>query len=149
MTYTIKDVAKATGLSIYTIRFYDKEGLLPFVAKDAAGRRVFTESDLNMIRTICCLKDTGMQIKEIKKYIDFCMEGTSSIDPRKTLLSAHRMKMIADIEALQHNLSLLDSKLEIYNSPNAVEIINGQIKYVADEKRENALSNPYSGLGEY
>ncbi|MDF2925824.1 MAG: MerR family transcriptional regulator [Paenibacillaceae bacterium] len=148
MTYTIKDVAEATGLSIFTIRFYDKEGLLPFVSKDAAGRRVFTESDLYMIRTICCLKDTGMQIKDIRKYIDFCMQGTSSIEPRKTLLSAHRMKIIADIEALHHNLAQLDSKLDIYNSPHAVEIINGQIKHVADEKRENSLPNPYCEVRE-
>ena len=76
LTYTIKDVAKIFGLSIYTIRFYDKEGLLPFVSRNKSGNRVFTESDVNLIKTICCLKNTGMQIKDIKKYIDFCMEGT-------------------------------------------------------------------------
>ncbi|WP_379128529.1 MerR family transcriptional regulator [Paenibacillus sp. sgz500958] len=143
-TFTIKDVAETTGLSIFTIRFYDKEGLLPFVSKDASGRRVFTESDLYMIRTICCLKNTGMQIKEIKKYIDYCMEGTSSIDLRKNLMAEHRQKILADIEALRENLNLVESKLEIYDSPHAVEIINGQIQHVGDEKRKNSLPNPYS-----
>ena len=90
MTYTIKDISKMFGVSIYTIRFYDKEGLLPFVLRNKSGNRVFTESDVSLFRTIYCLKNTGMQIKDIKKYIDFCMEGAGTIDFRKKLLLEHR-----------------------------------------------------------
>ena len=141
MTYTVKDVAKIFGLSIFTIHFYDKEGLLPFVSRNKSGNREFTESNLNMIQTICCLKNTGMQIKDIKKYIDFCMEGTGTIDSRQKLLSAHRKEIIAHIDALYENLKLIDSKIEIYESPNAVEIINKKIEKVIDEKNENHLSS--------
>ena len=139
MIYAIKDVAKILGLSIYTIRFYDKEGLLPFVLRNKSGNRVFTESDLSQFRTICCLKNTGMQIKDIKKYIDLCMEGASTIDLRKKLFLEHQEVIINQIKALNENLNLIRSKIEKYESPNAVEIINEQRRKVHDEKLENNL----------
>jgi len=139
LIYAIKDVAKILGLSIYTIRFYDKEGLLPFVLRNKSGNRVFTESDLSQFRTICCLKNTGMQIKDIKKYIDLCMEGASTIDLRKKLFLEHQEVIINQIKALNENLNLIRSKIEKYESPNAVEIINEQRRKVHDEKLENNL----------
>jgi DNA-binding transcriptional MerR regulator len=77
MTYTIKEVSEIFDLSIYTLRYYDKQGLLPFVSKNASGYREFTESDLGFIYTICCLKNTGMPLKDIRTYIDYCMQGVS------------------------------------------------------------------------
>lgn len=140
MTYTIKDVAKMFDLSIYTIRFYDKEGLLPFVSRNKSGIREFTESDLTLFKVICCLKNTGMKLKDIKEYIDLCMEGTDTIDFRKELLLEHRKEIVKQIDALEENLGLVDSKIEIYESPNAAEIINEQRKKAAVEKRENNLN---------
>ncbi len=139
MTYSIKDVSEISGLSIFTLRFYDKEGLLPFVARNSSGTRVFTESDVNLIRMICCLKHTGMQIKDIKKYVDYCMEGTGTIDSRKNLLMEHRKEVKAHIDALNENLSILDLKIRDYDSPNAIENVNKQIKKINDEKRESGL----------
>ena len=148
MTYTIKDVAKITRLSIFTIRFYDKEGLLPFVSRNKSGIRVFTESDINQIMTICCLKNTGMQIKDIKKYIDYCMEGADTIDSRKELFVEHRNEIINQINALNENLKLIDSKLKIYSSPNAAEIINEYRRIVDDQKRENGLPSCYTQINQ-
>lgn len=148
MIYSIKDISELFGISIYTIRYYDKEGLLPFVTRNKLGNRVFTESDVNMIKTICCLKNTGMKIKDIKKYINFCMEGAVTIDSRKKLLLEHRKEIIARINALNENLNLIDSKIGIYDSPNAVEIINEQIRYVNNEKRENGLVSCYSKVNQ-
>ncbi|AQY50217.1 MerR family transcriptional regulator [Listeria weihenstephanensis FSL R9-0317] len=145
MTYSIKEVSELFGLSIYTIRFYDKQGLLPFVAKNESGHREFTVSDLSFIQTICCLKNTGMQIKDIRKYIDFCMEGTSTIDSRKTLLSEHREQIMEQIVTLNENLKEIDAKLDVYSSPDAVEIISAQRKFVNDEKRELKLASPFAG----
>lgn len=139
MTYSIKDVSKISGLSIFTIRFYDKEGLLPFVLKNSSGIRVFTESDVNLIRMICCLKNTGMQIKGIKKYIDMCMEGTGTIDSRKQMLLEHRKEILAHIDSLNENLKLIDSKIENYDARNATQIINEHLKKLHDEKHENGL----------
>ena len=139
MTYTIKDVAKIFGLSIYTIRFYDKEGLLPFISRNKSGNREFTDSDLNLFKVICCLKNSGMQIKDIKKYIDLCIEGTRTIDLRKKLLVQHREEVVKQIEHLSEMLDVIDFKIEMYESPNAVEIINAQRRKAYDERCENNL----------
>lgn len=144
MTYSIGDVAKISGLSISTIRFYDKEGLLPFVSKNKSGNRAFTESDVLLIQMICCLKNTGMQIKDIKKYIDFCMEGARTIDLRKKLLLEHRKGLISHIDALTENLKLIDSKIENYDSSNAAEIVDEQLKKLNGEKIENNLQVLYN-----
>lgn len=139
MTYSIGEVAKILGLSIYTIRFYDKEGLLPFVSRNKSGNREFTESDLNLFKIICCLKNTGMHIKEIKKYIELCMEGADNIDIRKELLLEHKKEILKQMNTLNENLNLIDSKIQIYASPDAVEIVNEQIKKASSEKCENDL----------
>jgi len=83
LTYTIKQTSEKTGLSIYTLRFYNKQGLLPFVGRNKSGARIFTQSDILMIQTICCLKNTNMQIKDIKKYIEYVMNGIETIDIKK------------------------------------------------------------------
>ncbi len=139
MIYSIKDVSKLTGLSIFTIRFYDKEGLLPFVLKNKSGVRAFTESDINLIQMICCLKNTGMQIKGIKKYIDLCMEGAATVDSRKKLLLEHRKEILAHMDSLNENLKLIDLKIKGYDSRNATQIVNEQLKKLNDEKHENGL----------
>ncbi|NRZ27718.1 MerR family transcriptional regulator [Clostridium beijerinckii] len=139
MTYTIKDISKMFGVSIYTIRFYDKEGLLPFVLRNKSGNRVFTESDVSLFRTICCLKNTGMQLKDIKKYIDLCMEGSRTIDSRKELLLKHQEAILNQINDLNENLDLIHTKIVKYTSPNAAQIINEERKKVHEEKRENNL----------
>jgi len=139
LSYTINQVATMFDISAYTIRFYDKEGLLPFVSRNKSGNREFTESDLNLFKIIYCLKSTGMQIKDIKKYIDLCMEGTDTIDIREKLLIEHRKGIIQQMDALKENLSLIDAKIEIYKSPNAVAIVNEQLRKAHDEKRKNNL----------
>ena len=80
MTYSIKEVSEKVGLSIYTLRFYDKQRLLPFVARNQVGYREFTDGDLNIIHTICCLKDTGMKINDIREYVNDIMAGPTTID---------------------------------------------------------------------
>jgi DNA-binding transcriptional MerR regulator len=73
--YTIKDAAKIMNVPTSTIRFYDKEGLLPFMERLESGYRVFSEEDLAMLRTIDCLKKTGMSIKEIPSLSNGCSKG--------------------------------------------------------------------------
>nr|WP_242595917.1 MerR family transcriptional regulator [Enterococcus sp. MJM12] len=141
--YSIKEVAELFGLSVYTLRYYDKAGLLPFVSKNEAGYRVFTESDLGFIQTICCLKDTGMPVKTIKVYIDYCMEGTKSIPKRCALLAQHRQNVLAEIESLQQNLKEVDEKLATYTSPEAVKVVAAMRQFSSAEKERYGLYNPY------
>lgn len=139
MTYTIKEVAQKTGLSIYTLRFYDKQGLLPFVMRNEAGYRTFTESDLSIIHTICCLKNTDMKISDIRQYVDYVMAGSATIGKRIKLLSAQRAKALAKQQQLTENLKEIDYKLNIYQSPEAVETINQARQYVKEEKQASKM----------
>ncbi len=116
MSYTIKQAAEKVNLSVHTLRFYDREGLLPFVSRDKTGNRVFTDSDLDWLGLICCLKNTGMSIKQIGIYIQWCMEGDCSLEARLDLLLKHREAVIEQINALQQNLEKINYKIEHYNT---------------------------------
>jgi DNA-binding transcriptional MerR regulator len=111
MPYTIKKAAEMVSLTPHTIRYYDKENLLPFVVRDGAGNRVFTENDMEWLGLICCLKKTGMQIKQIKKYISYCIEGDNTIDIRRQMLKEHREEVLEQINDLKHNLEKIDFKI--------------------------------------
>ena len=75
MYYSIGEVAEKLNLSKSTIRYYDKEGLLPFVERKESGIRMFAESDISMLQVIECLKSTGLSIKDIKKFSEWCLKG--------------------------------------------------------------------------
>jgi DNA-binding transcriptional MerR regulator len=113
--YTINEVATICNVTAHTLRFYDKEGLMPFVGRNNAGNRVFTEHDLNIIKLICCLKNTGMQIKEIKTYIDMFMQGAETIQKRTEILTEHRKEVLRQIEEKKKNLNIIDLKIALYD----------------------------------
>ncbi|AQS03321.1 MerR family transcriptional regulator [Clostridium beijerinckii] len=115
--YTINEVANICNISPYTIRFYDKEGLLPFVSRNSTtGNRQFSDSDLNVIKLICCLKNTGMQVKEIRRYIDLVMQGVETNGQRKQIMIDHRKEVIRQIDDLKKNLNIIDLKIALYDS---------------------------------
>ncbi|PWG00425.1 MerR family transcriptional regulator [Levilactobacillus bambusae] len=144
MTYTIKQAAEKSGLSIYTLRFYDKEGLLPFVARNQSGYREFTDGDLNLIHTICCLKNTGMKISAIRTYIDDVMAGPQTVDHRRELLTAHRDAVLENQRQVAENLKGIDFKLALYEDPNALALVQAERDLAEQEKRANHLENPYA-----
>lgn len=143
MRYSIQEVAAKTGLSSYTLRYYDKAGLLPFVARSAAGYRIFTDGDLVLLHTIMCLKNTGMAISDIRRYIDDVMAGPTSIADRKALLTAHRAKVLAKQQQLTENLREVDYKLGLYAAPDAVTQVQGELAAARADKAANGLADPY------
>lgn len=143
MAYTIKEVAARTGLSIYTLRFYDKAGLLPFVMRDQSGYRAFTEGDLALLHTICCLKDTGMKIADIRRYIDLVMAGPATVAARKRLLQAHRAEVVAEQARIAKNLEEIDYKLDLYAAPNAEALVGQEWAAASADKIANGLPNPF------
>ena len=90
MEYSIGEAAKALNLSASTLRYYDKEGLMPFVERKASGIRVFKNDDIGALRIIGCLKNTGMPIKDIKRFIDLTLLGDESIDERLDIILKQR-----------------------------------------------------------
>ena len=91
MTYTIKQVADKMGVSVPTLRYYDKEGLLPFIEKKENGTRIFKESDLRTLEIISCMKASGMPIKDIKRYMDMCLEGDNTLEDRLDIFLKGKM----------------------------------------------------------
>ena len=112
--YTIGEVAKMYGLAPSALRYYDKEGLLPFVERTEGGARLFKEEDLEWLTTIECLKNTGMPIKMIRQFIDWCLEGDPTIERRLALIEEHRASVVQQIEQLKEHLDLREYKRWYY-----------------------------------
>lgn len=113
MEYTIGQVAKLTGLSISTIRYYDKEGLLNGINRKS-GIRSFNDKDLNTIRVIECLKNSGMLIKEIRNFMKLCEEGDSSLNERYNFFLDQEKKVQDQIKSLNQTLKLIKFKQWYY-----------------------------------
>ena len=114
MEYSIKQAAEKMCLTAYTLRYYEKEGLLPFVERDAAGYRLFTENDIEWLGLICCLKNTGMPIRQIKEFIKCVLEGDQTLETRRQILVDHRKEVLGQIDELNHNLEKINHKIKYY-----------------------------------
>ena len=97
--YTIKEAARMMGVAPSTIRYYDKEGLLPFVGRLASGYRFFTEKDLATLRMIDCLKKTGMPIKKIRQFSEWLAQGDGTLPQRYEMFLDRRREVEAAIAA--------------------------------------------------
>ncbi len=116
MTYTISETAKLLNVAPSTIRYYDKEGLLPFVERSNGGIRIFTEENFQWLYIIECLKKTGLSIKDIKRFIDMAMRGDGTISERLELLKKQREAVRAQAEELRKMLDILDYKCWYYET---------------------------------
>ena len=116
MPYTVGEMAKQIGVAPSTLRYYDKEGLLPFVERSGGGIRLFKDSDREWLAVIECLKKTGMPIREIKRFVDLCREGDVTIDERLQLIKRRRDAVLKQMESLNETLSLLEYKLWYYET---------------------------------
>ena len=116
MEYLIKDASKKLNISIYTLRYYDKEGLTPFVKKDENGVRKYTEEDLEWIRLLMNLRDIDMPISNIKEYIQLYLQVYKNIDDRRDLMCRYTEYIKKKIENTINNLEMAIRKLKQYDS---------------------------------
>ena len=114
MPYTIKEVAKKYNLSAHTLRYYEKEGLLPFVERNEQGNRIFKDKDFEWLDIICCLRNTNMPISKIKEYVDLCLEGPETICKREDMLLKHKKYIENEIETFNSYLRIVDNKINYY-----------------------------------
>lgn len=115
-TYTVCEIAERMGLSAHTIRFYGKEGLLDFVARDKNGNRAFKESDFERLFIIASLKRSGMTIRQICAFQQLCDEGDKSIPARLAIIREQREKVEEQITELQDALDVLVYKCWLYET---------------------------------
>ena len=114
MEYSISETAKKVGITASTLRYYEKEGLLPSIKRDKNGIRSFTDDDLQSLRIIECLKATGMPIKDIRKFIDLCAEGDNSLQERYELFLDRKKAVQKQIEELKKVEQVIDFKCWYY-----------------------------------
>ena len=113
MSYAIGQISKLTGLTGPTLRYYEQEGLLS-VQRDAAGRRIYTEQDVEWLHFIKRLKETGMPIREIRRYAQLRYQGNSTMQERLAMLEEHHQNVLAEQQKLAENLRKLEEKLAFY-----------------------------------
>lgn len=116
MIYTVGEMAKQLNVAASTLRYYDKEGLLPFLERSSSGTRLFNDAAVSWLKTIECLKKTGMPIKDIKHFIDSCMQGDSKINERLSIIESQRDAVIKQMNEMQEMLEMLNYKCWYYET---------------------------------
>lgn len=114
--YTIKEVAKLMDISEHTLRFWAKSGFFPSITRDSNNVRLFSEHDLGWVRIVKCLRAVGTENKAIKRYIDLCLVGDSTIPERFGIIKATKIKALQQMEDLKKQLELLDYKENYYEN---------------------------------
>lgn len=114
MRYSIGEMAKLLGVATSTLRYYDKEGLLPFVERTEGGIRLFKDEDYQFLKIIECLKATGMQLKDIKVFIKMVQQGDDTIEERLKLFQKQREEVEKQMKALQNTMNIVNYKCWYY-----------------------------------
>ena len=113
--YTIQDVSRKTGLTAHTLRYYEKEGLIPGVERSQGGFRQYTDEDLERLGLIRCLKNTGMSIQEIARFVQLTHEGDHTLEERVELLREHRERVLERMAEMQEHLDKVTWKLNFFS----------------------------------
>lgn len=111
----IGEISKITGLSEHTLRFYEKMGLMPDVAKRGGGIRDYCDRDIDRLGVIECLKKTGMSLTDIKTFIDWCAMGDKTIQQRYDMFIDRRNAVMAQMAEIQKILKIIDYKIKYYD----------------------------------
>ncbi|KKC46851.1 MerR family transcriptional regulator [Paenibacillus sp. D9] len=115
MSLTIKQISKKMGITAYTLRFYEKEGVLPIADRDAKGVRMFSQHYIDCIEMVQALRSTGLPLSEIKHYVELYKRGDSTLPQRKQMLMHQRSKvedqlalLVKTLEKINYKLALID-----------------------------------------
>jgi len=115
MLYTINEVKKIYDISASTLRFYEKEGILPKINRDSSGRRVYEEKELEWLQLIIALKDTGMTLETIKAYIEMANEGDKTLEERRRILLEHKQSVEKKLTLTLEHLEKINRKITVYD----------------------------------
>lgn len=125
--YTMKDVCKMLDMPYETLKFYCKQGLVPNVQRDKNNYRVFDERNIAWIKGLQILRKCGMSIKDMKQYMNYCLEGPNTIPQRKIMLAKTREEILVRMQELQESLSYIDDKQEYYD-----DVLEGKVEYTSN-----------------
>ena len=136
--YTMMQVCRKLDMTYQTLKYYCNEGLVPNVKRDKNNRRIFDEHDVNWIKDPSCLKKCDFSIQEMKEYLGLCLQGPSTIEIRKEMLSKKRKSLEDTIQQLEESIDYIDWKQNFYD-----DVLSGKKPYVSnlinlDEQNEQA-----------
>lgn len=118
---TPAEMAERTGVSIDTLRYYEREALLQNVARAESGHRRYSEDDVLWVEVLRCLRDTGMSIEQLRHYCELGAQGDHTEPERHQMLTAHRVLVESQIAERREALRLIDHKLSFYATSNSSE----------------------------
>lgn len=125
--FTMKQACEASGLPYETLKFYCNEGLIPYVKRDRLNRRIFDEHDIGWIQSLKCLKGCGFSIREMRDYLQMCLQGPVSIPERRALLKEKKRKLKEKIKETEKSIGYIEGKDRFYE-----EILAGKKKYISN-----------------
>lgn len=116
MEYGIKEAAEQVGLSPHTLRYYEQEGVLPYLKRDEHKNRVFEQSDMDWLHFIRCLRDTGMPVAEMKHFAQLAAEGDHTMRDRLELLQNHKRVIEQKMQEMNRLLGKITGKAAWYEA---------------------------------
>lgn len=122
MSYSIKEVSERFNVSSHTLRYYEKEGLLPSIHRDDNGIRLYSDVDLEWLHLVCCMRATGMSISYIKNYIDLCHLGENTILERRQIILNQKAIIEAELKKYNDLLKVVNKKLKHYDEITQTEL---------------------------
>lgn len=125
--YTMMQVCRELNITYQTLKYYCNEGLVPGVKRSSNNRRIFDEKDIRWIKDLTCLKKCGMSILEMKKYLDLCLQGESTIISRKEMLAKKQQELRASVSELEDSIAYIDWKQNFYD-----EVLSGKRPYISN-----------------
>ena len=124
---TMKEACEQVGITYETLRFYCNEGLVPNVKRDKNNYRNFDERNIKWLKSLQCLKKCGMGVQDMKRYMELCLEGVSSIPERKELLAARKKLLLKQIDEIHESIDYIDHKQAFFDG-----VLSGTIEYTSN-----------------
>ena len=118
MSYTIGEMAEKVGIPVTTLRYYDDQGLFPFLERTEGSIRVFKDEDFRWVKIVRSLKRTGMSLSDIREFMNMSMEGDKTIAQRLEMYRHQREVVLEQMADLQEMLDILDYKCWFYETAN-------------------------------
>ena len=110
----IAEVSEQYGISLDTLRYYERIGLIPPVTRNESGIRDYKELDVRRVEFVKCMRSAGLPIEVLIEYIGLVQRGDQTIETRKDILVEQRQLLISRMEQMQKTLDILDHKIEVY-----------------------------------
>ncbi|MGN0072234.1 MAG: MerR family transcriptional regulator [Coriobacteriales bacterium] len=123
----MKEACEACGLPYETLKFYCNKGLVPNLKRDDANRRVFSDRDIEWVKSLACLKRCGLSIAEMQQYTQLCLQGPASIPERKEMLKAKRALLEERLAEVRASIDYIDFKQDFYD-----DVLAGRVEYASN-----------------